>query len=54
MIATIDPLNVQTMLGSNFKDYGVQPLRRSATLPFLGEGVFTMVILVPLECSAFH
>ncbi|KAF7934179.1 uncharacterized protein EAE97_008539 [Botrytis byssoidea] len=42
MIATIDQLNVQTMLGSNFKDYGVQPLRRSATLPFLGEGVFTM------------
>ncbi|TGO42061.1 hypothetical protein BHYA_0013g00650 [Botrytis hyacinthi] len=42
MIATIDPLNVQTMLGSKFKDYGVQPLRRSATLPFLGEGVFTM------------
>ncbi|TGO30202.1 hypothetical protein BPAE_0007g00800 [Botrytis paeoniae] len=38
MIATIDPLNVQTMLGTNFKDYGVQPLRRSATLPFLGGG----------------
>ncbi|TGO12463.1 hypothetical protein BTUL_0088g00400 [Botrytis tulipae] len=44
MIATIDPLNLQTMLDSNLKDYGVQPLRRSATLPFLGEGVFTMVI----------
>ncbi|KAF7876931.1 uncharacterized protein EAF02_008151 [Botrytis sinoallii] len=42
MIATIDPLNVQTMLGSNFKDFGVQPLRRSTTVPFLGEGVFTM------------
>ncbi|TGO72713.1 hypothetical protein BELL_0426g00050 [Botrytis elliptica] len=42
MIATIDPLNVQTMLGSNFKGFGVQPLRRSTTLSFLGEGVFTM------------
>ncbi|TGO52683.1 hypothetical protein BOTNAR_0317g00080 [Botryotinia narcissicola] len=40
MIATIDRLNVQTMFGSNFKDYGVQPLRRSATLPFLGERWF--------------
>lgn len=54
MIATIDPLNVQTMLGSNFKDYGVQALRRSTTLSFLGEGVFTMVIIVPLQCRDFH
>lgn len=41
-VCTVDPANVQTFLGSKFKDYGVQPLRRSATLPFLGEGVFTM------------
>ncbi|KUJ16502.1 n-alkane-inducible cytochrome P450 [Mollisia scopiformis] len=41
-ICTIDPVNIQVVHGSNFKDYGVQPLRRAATLPFLGEGVFTM------------
>lgn len=41
-ICTVDPLNLQTIMNANFKDYGVQPLRREATLPFLGEGVFTM------------
>lgn len=41
-VCTINPLNSQVMLGANFKDYGVQPMRRSATLPFLGEVVFAI------------
>ncbi|CAG8958276.1 hypothetical protein HYFRA_00000631 [Hymenoscyphus fraxineus] len=41
-ICTVDPRNLQTILSTNFHDFGVQPLRRDATLPFLGEGVFTM------------
>jgi cytochrome P450 monooxygenase len=41
-ICTLEPSNVQTVLATNFKDYGLQQLRRSATLPFLGEGIFTM------------
>lgn len=41
-ICTVDPINLYAILSTNFKDYGVQPLRRAATLPFLGEGVFTM------------
>jgi cytochrome P450 monooxygenase len=41
-ICTVDPTNLQAITTTNFKDYGVQPMRRAATLPFLGEGVFTM------------
>ena len=41
-IWTNDPENFQAVHASNFLDYGVQPLRRKGTLPFLGEGVFTM------------
>ena len=41
-ICTIDSTNLQAITTANFKDYGVQPMRRAATLPFLGEGVFTM------------
>lgn len=41
-ICTIDAANLQSITTTNFKDYGVQPMRRDATLPFLGEGVFTM------------
>ncbi|TVY64172.1 Cytochrome P450 monooxygenase lepH, partial [Lachnellula suecica] len=41
-ICTVDPANLQAITTTNFKDYGVQPFRRAATLPFLGEGVFTM------------
>ena len=41
-IHTIDPKNLQTVHALNFGHYGVQPIRRDATLPFLGEGVFTM------------
>ena len=42
IIWTNDPNNLQAIHAVNFSDYGVQPLRRDATLPFLGEGVFTM------------
>lgn len=41
-ICTIDETNLVTIATTSFKDYGVQPMRRDATLPFLGEGVFTM------------
>ncbi|KAK3369963.1 putative cytochrome P450 alkane hydroxylase [Podospora didyma] len=41
-ICTIDPTNLLAITTTNFNDYGVQPMRRDATLPFLGEGVFTM------------
>ncbi|KAK3322707.1 cytochrome P450 [Apodospora peruviana] len=41
-VCTIDPTNLLAITTTNFKDYGVQPTRRDATLPFLGEGVFTM------------
>jgi cytochrome P450 monooxygenase len=41
-IYTIDPRNLQSVHALNFAHYGVQPIRRDATLPFLGEGVFTM------------
>jgi hypothetical protein len=42
VIYTIDVGNLQTIHGTSFNNFGVQPLRRNATLPFLGEGVFTM------------
>jgi cytochrome P450 len=41
-ICTVDVTSLQTITTTNFKDYGFQPVRRAATLPFLGEGVFTM------------
>lgn len=41
-VHTNDPKNYQAVHALNFSDYGVQPLRRAPTLPFLGEGVFTM------------
>jgi cytochrome P450 monooxygenase len=41
-IYTVDVRNLQTVHGTSFGNFGVQPLRRDATLPLLGEGVFTM------------
>ena len=41
-VFTNDPKNYQAVHALNFSDYGVQPVRRAPTLPFLGEGVFTM------------
>ena len=40
--ATNDPLNMQTVHGLKFDDYGVQPIRQAPTSPFMGEGVFNM------------
>lgn len=39
---TVEAKNLQSVHSLNFEHYGVQPIRRAATLPFLGEGVFTM------------
>lgn len=41
-VYTVDCRNLQSVHSLNFNHYGVQPIRRAATLPFLGEGVFTM------------
>ncbi|MGI4815897.1 MAG: cytochrome P450 [Janthinobacterium lividum] len=41
-IYTNEPKNLQAVHALNFLDYGVQPIRRAPTLPFMGEGVFTM------------
>ncbi|KAF4621708.1 hypothetical protein G7Y89_g14497 [Cudoniella acicularis] len=41
-VYTVDARNLQTVHALNFNHYGVQPIRRAPTLPFLGEGVFTM------------
>ena len=41
-ICTVNTRNLQTFHALNFTHYGVQPLRQPPTLPFLGEGVFTM------------
>ena len=39
-INTIDPENVQALLATNFKDFGLAE-RRSAFGPLLGKGIFT-------------
>ena len=39
---TVDEKNLQALQSTEFSSFGVQPLRRDACLPFLGEGVFTM------------
>ena len=41
-ICTVNTRNLQIFHALNFTHYGVQPLRQPPTLPFLGEGVFTM------------
>lgn len=41
-ICTIDPRNLQTVHAAKAGDYGLQPIRRRPTLPFIGEGIFTM------------
>lgn len=41
-VYTVDPKNLQAVHSLKFQDYGVQPVRRAPTLPFLGEGIFTM------------
>lgn len=41
-ICTVDAENLKTVHATNFTHFGVQPLRNPPTMPFLGEGVFTM------------
>ncbi|KAH6684734.1 cytochrome P450, partial [Halenospora varia] len=41
-IYTVNARNLQSVHALNFEQYGVQQIRRAPTLPFLGEGVFTM------------
>lgn len=38
-IFTTDPVNLRAILSTDFKDWGVQPLRLPPWRPFLGEGV---------------
>ncbi|KAL9098412.1 MAG: hypothetical protein Q9163_005923 [Psora crenata] len=40
IISTIEPLNLKTILSTNFNDWGLGEMR-SALLPFLGHGIFT-------------
>lgn len=39
---TIDPENLKTYYNTNFKDYGVQRIRRKPFYPLLGDGVFSL------------
>lgn len=41
MIRTMDPKNIQAVLGLNAKDYGLQPLREGLALPLFGHGINT-------------
>ena len=41
-INTIEPENLHTVWVSNFRDWGVQPLRLPVQEPFLGRGFITM------------
>ncbi|KAF9893460.1 hypothetical protein FE257_010772 [Aspergillus nanangensis] len=40
-IQTIEPKNVQALLGTKFKDFGLGDLRRRTFSPLLGNGIFT-------------
>ncbi|OBT41892.1 hypothetical protein VE00_07408 [Pseudogymnoascus sp. WSF 3629] len=37
---TVDPANMEAILSSNFKDFGMG-LRREITFPMFGDGIFT-------------
>ena len=41
MIRTIDPKNIQAVLGLNAKDYGLQPLREGLAMPLFDHGINT-------------
>ena len=41
MIRTMDPKNIQAVLGLNSKDYGLQPLRDGLATPLFGNGINT-------------
>ncbi|KAF7122057.1 hypothetical protein CNMCM5793_000012 [Aspergillus hiratsukae] len=40
-IHTCDPRNIQAVLGTQFKDFGLGPVRRANFWPLLGDGIFT-------------
>ena len=41
MIRTMDPKNIQAVLGLKSKDYGLQPLREGLAMPLFGHGINT-------------
>ena len=41
MIRTMDPRNIQAVLGFNAKDFGLQPLREGLAMPLFGPGINT-------------
>ena len=41
MIRTMDPKNMQAVLGLNAKDYGLQPLREGLAMPLFDHGINT-------------
>lgn len=41
MIRTMDPKNIQAVLGLNAKDFGLQPLREGLAMPMFGRGIST-------------
>ena len=41
MIRTMDPKNIQAVLGLNAKDFGLQPLREGLAMPLFGRGINT-------------
>ncbi|KAF4630119.1 hypothetical protein G7Y89_g8022 [Cudoniella acicularis] len=41
MIRTMDPKNIQAVLGLNAKDYGLQPLREGLAMPLFNHGINT-------------
>ncbi|KAL9129513.1 MAG: hypothetical protein Q9217_002037 [Psora testacea] len=40
-VSTIEPLNLKTVLSTNFKDWELGEDRMKSLVPFLGEGIFT-------------
>lgn len=42
VIRTIDPENIKTILATSFKDYSLGSIRRDASEPMLGHGIFTL------------
>lgn len=39
MIRTMEPKNIQALLGLNSKDYGLEPLREGLAMPLFGRGI---------------
>lgn len=41
-IMTVDPKNLQALLATQFKDFGLGPTRRGNFVAMLGDGIFTL------------